>query len=359
MAWLSQVSVDTSVTCDSGWCLWLAEECVGAPHAFPTARAAWDNNTQQHADRDYPRDAVVALFWSWTSKSDGIDYGHVVINVPGQGLFSSPKRWGQHGNDWYGSIDEVSNWLGAEYLGWTSELAGLQLAVWQDDAPLAGNQRRAGAQGVFRRAEPNTWSEHLQPDLEAGEVGNFNGWIHGEDRGGNDIWFQGVSGNWFWSGAFENPSPDGINDLNPVSPPVLPEPVVTPEPVTDPVVEPSTPEPEQPTVVEPAPEQTTNSNPKPTKEEQPVSAEETAKQEAEIATLPAADLGAIIPSAKGRKVAYAIYAGISLIVTNTAVAFAALQTSFPAWLVVAIAVVGNLATPFSAIAIANATDKAK
>lgn len=65
-------------------------------------------------------------------------------------------------------------------------------------------------------------------------------------------------------------------------------------------------------------------------------------------------LGAIIPTARGRKIAYAIYAAGALAVGNTAVGFAAVSVEQPAWLIVASAVIANLAAPFSALAIANA-----
>ena len=68
----------------------------------------------------------------------------------------------------------------------------------------------------------------------------------------------------------------------------------------------------------------------------------------------AAHLGAIIPTAKGRKWAYAIYAGVSLLVTNALIGFSAAAIDAPTWLVVASAIVANLAAPFSALAIANA-----
>ena len=64
-------------------------------------------------------------------------------------------------------------------------------------------------------------------------------------------------------------------------------------------------------------------------------------------------LGAIIPTAKGRKIAYAIYAAIALIAGNTAVGFAAANVEQPIWLVVASAIVANLASPFAALAISN------
>lgn len=142
MAWNSLVSVNTSVMSNPGMCLWLAEEAVGAPHWYGVAREAWDNANDKHTDANLP-DAVCAVFWSWVGDlGEGpLDYGHVCIWVPGQGLFSSPKRWSDgYGNAWYGSIDEVSRWLGASYLGWTTDLAGLQLAEWRDDAPQPAPQ---------------------------------------------------------------------------------------------------------------------------------------------------------------------------------------------------------------------------
>jgi hypothetical protein len=52
----------------------------------------------------------------------------------------------------------------------------------------------------------------------AGEVGNFDGWIRGENVNGIDIWFRGISGNWFWGGGFTSQSVDGLTNLNPTSP---------------------------------------------------------------------------------------------------------------------------------------------
>ena len=66
------------------------------------------------------------------------------------------------------------------------------------------------------------------------------------------------------------------------------------------------------------------------------------------------DIGVIIPNPKARRLAYAVYTGVSLIVTNVAVGFTAAQAPVPVWLIVSLAVVGNLATPFGALAIANA-----
>ena len=65
-------------------------------------------------------------------------------------------------------------------------------------------------------------------------------------------------------------------------------------------------------------------------------------------------IGAIIRTPKGRKIAYAIYAAVALVVGNSAVGLAAANIDQPVWLVISSAVVANLAAPFSALAIANA-----
>lgn len=68
-------------------------------------------------------------------------------------------------------------------------------------------------------------------------------------------------------------------------------------------------------------------------------------------------LGILIPKAKNRKLAYALYGLTSLVVSNVAVGVLAAGIQAPVWLVVAMAVVGNLAVPFTTLAIANAGTK--
>lgn len=64
-------------------------------------------------------------------------------------------------------------------------------------------------------------------------------------------------------------------------------------------------------------------------------------------------LGAIIPTARGRKIAYALYALASFIVGNTAIYLAATSSVVPMWIVGATAVINNMAPIFGAVAIAN------
>ena len=94
----------------------------------------------------------------------------------------------------------------------------------------ASNQRVSGPEPVNRRLEPNTQKPPIDPMLAPNTVADFNGWIRGESVNGNNIWFRGAhSGNWFWSGGFTSQSTEGLQDLNPVTPPPAPAPTNTAE----------------------------------------------------------------------------------------------------------------------------------
>jgi nucleoid-associated protein YgaU len=56
---------------------------------------------------------------------DGIrkDWGHVVTYFPGRGFLSSPGKWTDgYGNQWFASIDAVTRWFNAPYLGFTLDI---------------------------------------------------------------------------------------------------------------------------------------------------------------------------------------------------------------------------------------------
>ena len=66
------------------------------------------------------------------------------------------------------------------------------------------------------------------------------------------------------------------------------------------------------------------------------------------------DIGAIIPSVKGRRIAYAIFALVSFIAGNALVFCAATLDTVPTVLIGITAIITNSAPAFSAVAIANA-----
>lgn len=72
------------------------------------------------------------------------------------------------------------------------------------------------------------------------------------------------------------------------------------------------------------------------------------------ATIPVPDIGAIIPSARGRKIAYAIFALISIIAGNALIFCATTMEAVPVWLIGITAVITNSAPAFAGLAIANA-----
>lgn len=67
-------------------------------------------------------------------------------------------------------------------------------------------------------------------------------------------------------------------------------------------------------------------------------------------------IGAIIPSVRGRKIAYAIFAASWIIIGDLTVYASIAWGSVPLWLVALGAVVSNTAPIFAGIAIANAKD---
>jgi peptidoglycan hydrolase-like protein with peptidoglycan-binding domain len=145
----------------------------------------------------------------------------------------------------------------------------------------------------------------------------------------------------------------------PATPAPTPPPA-KPEPVAPPVVTP--PAPEKPEVIVPEkpvePVKPTNPT-KPTKPvKEPVMPE--VKPLPDVANNAAHDaLGILIPEAKNRKLAYAIYGLVSLVVSNVAVGVVASGSEAPAWLIIGLAVVGNLGAPFATLAIANAGNAKK
>lgn len=93
--------------------------------------------------------------------------------------------------------------------------------------PPLPTQRVVGSAPLSRRTGPGTAYEKKDPMLPAGETGNFIGWAKGElvTIGGisSDVWFQGVSGDWFAAAGFTSQSTDGLPQVA-VSTPTPPPP---------------------------------------------------------------------------------------------------------------------------------------
>ncbi|MEV8269159.1 M23 family metallopeptidase [Microbacterium oleivorans] len=104
---------------------------------------------------------------------------------------------------------------------------------------LGDDQRRTTKRTSRRIGEPTTRARTGTP-LAKGIVGNFVGFIRGESIGGNNVWFKGISGDYFHSASFEG-SYRGLPDLGtwkaPVEPtpdtatPTTPKPIPVPAPI--------------------------------------------------------------------------------------------------------------------------------
>lgn len=85
-------------------------------------------------------------------------------------------------------------------------------------AVVTTTQRVAGSGGSKRREKPTSKSKDLGSPLKPGTVGNFKGWVNGENVGGNNLWYVGTSGAYFWSGGFTSVTKSGLKDLNVMTP---------------------------------------------------------------------------------------------------------------------------------------------
>lgn len=304
-----------------------------------------------------------ALAW-WTNENVANVHGFTRINDTPQvgdifigsgGLYNLP----------FGHIGVVTRaWDGSTF-GTIEQNAGIANAVSRHDrtmqnidgflrpvnqshltVTLAPNQRQASAYGVFRREAPSTQSARLEGDLEPYEVGNFVGWVHGENVNGNDVWFQGVSGNWFWSGAFTNTGTDGIADLNASTEPT---PTPTPEPIP-------TPEPELSPEPTPAPEIPTEPTTEPETPEEPTVPDKNDQLQLQadlVGTIKPIDLGSIIADNKVRKIVWAVYGILGLFLVAGIGGLQAINALAPEWFMFALGSYAALGPAFSSLAVAN------
>lgn len=219
---------------------------------------------------------------------------------------------------------------------------------------LLGNQRQAGQQGANRRAAPSASAEMLEPSLEPNEVGNFVNFAHAEDPygNGNDVWFQGISGNWFYSGAFTDAGTHDLTDVTvyapaPVEPTPTPEPKPTPEPAP---VEPAKPN-TKPENIEHKEKPVATPSAKPTSPEEIAAA--VAKQQALVAPIQPADLGAIITHPGARKVVWAIYGLTGICIVGFMGGLTAIGAIAPEWFLFSTGAYTAVGPAFASLAIAN------
>lgn len=94
---------------------------------------------------------------------------------------------------------------------------------------LKPNQRVTVAGGAQRRSAPDKNSQAVGDRFGGDLILTFAGYVRGTDPygDGNVVWYVGVSGGYFWSGAFTSTGTDGLSDLTAPTTPTTP-PVVVP-----------------------------------------------------------------------------------------------------------------------------------
>lgn len=199
----------------SEWCArWLFNAFGGKNGwGFGTATAAWNGQVKRHPGELPPAGVDVPIWFS-------VSYdprGHAAMSCSDGKIRMVTMVPNSHGQSVYASLsDFLQRFPAFKYLGWGEQMDG---TVVVRPASLAANQRKVGPVPAIRRAQPTRQSPAIHDQLDANSIGNFKGWILGENIEGNAIWFQGdPSGNWFWSGSFTSQSTDGLTDLNPKTP---------------------------------------------------------------------------------------------------------------------------------------------
>lgn len=136
------------VTDDPGACLRYAQSFFGAPVKHRSAWHAWNATQHKHGVTE-PLPGVPVLLWfsHYGEYNDGAgrygddparpywgNWGHVAINVPGVGVYTSPGF--KHGSEVWDSIAQVESRFGARYVGWSEDINGLRVAQLDGAVPV-------------------------------------------------------------------------------------------------------------------------------------------------------------------------------------------------------------------------------
>jgi hypothetical protein len=202
-----------------GWCwnyVWNAYAAAGASTSMgstPTAYKGWEVTWGKHpGDRNVPNGGAIWLGRRYDGNMDGDVF--IGGSSDGQHAATDQPIYGQTG---VVSIQARMDLCGREYLGWTDHVCDCPINT-TGGTPPAGNQRQTTNAPANQRPEPTTASPATQ-QIAANTIGTFDGWIHGENVQGQDIWFRGAySQLWSWAGGFTDQGTHDLADLNPVIP---------------------------------------------------------------------------------------------------------------------------------------------
>lgn len=190
--------------------VWKAYAAAGASTSMgstPTAYEGWKVSSGKHYDMNPPHGAAIWLGRRYDGNMDGDVF--IAGSADGKHAATDQPTYGNTGET---SIKARMNLTGREYLGWTDHVCDCPIIT---GAEPSGKQRQVlSTAAVNGREEPTTKSA-INQVLDAGVIGNFDGWIDGQSVSGNKVWFRGATSvDWFWSGGFTDKGTHNLTNLN-------------------------------------------------------------------------------------------------------------------------------------------------
>jgi len=135
---LVQPNLDTG-TGRVGYCLAKQDDVWGAPHIYPTARAAWDAAQYRHPGEEPPDGVAVLMWWDYLNPANnGNNDGHVASSLGDGTILSSPYKAGttQAILPSRAELERIYSSNGKyplTYLGWSEDIANVRVAQPQED----------------------------------------------------------------------------------------------------------------------------------------------------------------------------------------------------------------------------------
>lgn len=142
-----------------GYCLEYARKVFGAPAVEPTAWAGWEATQYKHEDSNLPTDVSVPLWFRYPA--NGTAPGHVAVNVPGIGIYSSPYNT-PTGHAVLTSIPDIERKYGVSYVGWSEDISNVR--VVKEGDTMTPTQRQTQAEDIVTELYLKSTGNYPTPD---------------------------------------------------------------------------------------------------------------------------------------------------------------------------------------------------
>lgn len=151
------------------YCLAYAQTIFGVKPFYPNAWTAWMNTKYKHLDQNFPKDAAILQWYSYILNGENL--GHVTVNIPGKGIYSSPWQI-ETSYAVLPLVSEVERIYGVKYVGWSEDIEGVRVAqpAIINDMPTPAEVNLAFAAVLNRQAtdaekklySTRSWDNFLQ-----------------------------------------------------------------------------------------------------------------------------------------------------------------------------------------------------